>query len=130
MPSRCWDSLEGEARDVGREHAARALAAKQRGERVAILSGGEFTVTVKGNGAGGPNQEYALGLAIGLGGASALPPLRVIRTELTGVAAMRMTRPAPSFWKIPLHGRQRGNSMPPPSWRTTILRDSLERSAT
>jgi hydroxypyruvate reductase len=69
------DSLEGEARDVGREHAARALAAKQRGERVAILSGGEFTVTVKGNGAGGPNQEYALGLAIGLGGASGIAAL-------------------------------------------------------
>ena len=69
------NSLEGEARDVGREHAARALAAKQRGERVAILSGGEFTVTVKGNGAGGPNQEYALGLAIGLGGASGIAAL-------------------------------------------------------
>lgn len=63
------DALEGEARDVGREHGERALAAKQRGERIAILSGGEFTVTVKGDGAGGPNQEYALGLAIALQGA-------------------------------------------------------------
>ena len=33
------------------------------GERVAILSGGELTVTVRGNGRGGPNQEYALALA-------------------------------------------------------------------
>jgi glycerate 2-kinase len=63
------DALEGEARDIGREHARLALEAKGRGERIAILSGGEFTVTVKGNGAGGPNQEYALGLAIALDGA-------------------------------------------------------------
>jgi hydroxypyruvate reductase len=30
---------------------------------VAIVSGGELTVTVRGNGRGGPNQEYALALA-------------------------------------------------------------------
>jgi len=30
---------------------------------VAILSGGELTVTVRGQGRGGPNQEYALALA-------------------------------------------------------------------
>jgi hydroxypyruvate reductase len=69
------DSLEGEARDVGRFHAAMALDAKRRGERVAILSGGEFTVTVKGNGAGGPNQEYALGLAMALDGAAGIAAL-------------------------------------------------------
>lgn len=69
------DSLEGEAREVGRFHAAMALDAKRRGERVALLSGGELTVTVKGNGAGGPNQEYALGLAIALGGATGISAL-------------------------------------------------------
>ena len=64
------DALEGEAREVGRQHARLALEAKARGERVAILSGGEFTVTViNKDGAGGPNQEYALGLAIELNGA-------------------------------------------------------------
>jgi glycerate 2-kinase len=63
------DSLEGEAREVARFHAAMALDAKSRGEKVAIMSGGELTVTVKGNGSGGPNQEYALGLAIALDGA-------------------------------------------------------------
>lgn len=62
------DSLEGEAREVARKHAAMALEAKRRGERVAIMSGGELTVTVRGNGSGGPNQEYALGLAIALDG--------------------------------------------------------------
>ena len=69
------DSLEGEAREVARLHAAMALDAKRRGEKVAILSGGELTVTVKGNGSGGPNQEYALGLAIALNGTSGISGL-------------------------------------------------------
>jgi hydroxypyruvate reductase len=69
------DSLEGEAREVGRQHAALALAAKARGERVAFISGGEFTVTVTGTGAGGPNQEYMMGVALGLDGASGISAL-------------------------------------------------------
>ena len=55
--------LEGEARDVAADHAQLALKARRDGRRVAILSGGELTVTVRGNGRGGPNQEYALALA-------------------------------------------------------------------
>jgi len=55
--------LEGEAREVAAEHARLALQARSEGQRVAILSGGELTVTVRGNGSGGPNQEYALALA-------------------------------------------------------------------
>jgi glycerate 2-kinase len=55
--------LEGEAREVAAEHAKLALSARAEGKRVAILSGGELTVTVTGNGRGGPNQEYALALA-------------------------------------------------------------------
>ena len=55
--------LEGEAREVAAEHARMALKARGEGKRVAILSGGELTVTVRGNGRGGPNQEYALALA-------------------------------------------------------------------
>jgi glycerate 2-kinase len=55
--------LEGEARDVAAEHARLVLQARNEGQRVAILSGGELTVTVRGNGRGGPNQEYALALA-------------------------------------------------------------------
>jgi glycerate 2-kinase len=55
--------LEGEARDVAAEHARLALKARSEGRRLAILSGGELTVTVRGNGRGGPNQEYALALA-------------------------------------------------------------------
>ncbi len=55
--------LEGEARSVAADHAQLALQARAAGKRVAILSGGELTVTVRGNGRGGPNQEYALALA-------------------------------------------------------------------
>ena len=55
--------LEGEARSVAADHARFALKARSEGKRVAILSGGELTVTVRGQGRGGPNQEYALALA-------------------------------------------------------------------
>jgi glycerate 2-kinase len=55
--------LEGEAREVAADHARLALKAQAEGKRVAIVSGGELTVTVRGNGRGGPNQEYALALA-------------------------------------------------------------------
>ncbi len=50
------------ARCRGRSCQA-ALQARTAGQRIAILSGGELTVTVRGNGHGGPNQEYALALA-------------------------------------------------------------------
>jgi glycerate 2-kinase len=60
--------VEGEARDVAAAHAqlARQLAAQSR--RAVILSGGELTVTMRGKGRGGPNQEYALALAGHLAG--------------------------------------------------------------
>ncbi|MCL4765186.1 MAG: glycerate kinase [Hyphomicrobiaceae bacterium] len=69
------EALEGEARDVALEHAALARKALAGGERVAILSGGELTVTVRGSGAGGPNQEYALGLVAGLTGTPGIAAL-------------------------------------------------------
>ena len=59
--------LEGEARDVAVQHAQLALDARAAGQRLAILSGGELTVTVRGQGRGGPNQEYALALLDALG---------------------------------------------------------------
>jgi hydroxypyruvate reductase len=58
--------IEGEARAVAAAHARRALELKAQGRRAAILSGGELTVTLRGNGRGGPNQEYALALAVAL----------------------------------------------------------------
>ncbi len=69
------DRLQGEAREVAAAHArlAREFAATHR--RTAILSGGELTVTLKGGGRGGPNQEYALALAIQLDGAKGIAAL-------------------------------------------------------
>jgi glycerate 2-kinase len=66
------DRLQGEAREVAAEHARLARDYAAAGRRIAILSGGELTVTLRGGGHGGPNQEYALALAIHLGGAKGI----------------------------------------------------------
>jgi hydroxypyruvate reductase len=58
--------LEGEARKVAADHAKLALDAHAKGKRTAIISGGELTVVVRGNGRGGPNQEYVLSAAAAL----------------------------------------------------------------
>jgi hydroxypyruvate reductase len=60
------DSLDGDARDVAAEHGKLARAVRAQGKRAVILSGGELTVTIRGQGRGGPNQEYALALAAAL----------------------------------------------------------------
>lgn len=66
------DDLEGEARDVAAKHAAQAIAIaddlKPGDQAVALISGGETTVTVRGNGRGGRNAEYLLALTIALAG--------------------------------------------------------------
>lgn len=62
------DRVTGEARELGAAHAALAKQAADAGKRIAIISGGECTVTVVGNGRGGPNQEYALGLGLAIEG--------------------------------------------------------------
>lgn len=62
------DAIEGEARDVGRVHAAiaREVALRDRpfARPVVILSGGETTVTLRGKGRGGRNSEFLLALAL------------------------------------------------------------------
>ncbi|WP_228896063.1 glycerate kinase type-2 family protein [Pseudoduganella aquatica] len=68
------DGIEGEARDIGLMHAALARQVIARGQPFerpcVILSGGETTVTVRGNGRGGRNVEFLLSLALALEGAS------------------------------------------------------------
>lgn len=78
------DRIEGEAREVAEAHAALALA-RQAGKAagpLVLLSGGELTVTRRGNGVGGPNAEYALALAIALRGA---PGMHAIACDTDGV---------------------------------------------
>ncbi|HEX6136462.1 MAG TPA: glycerate kinase [Casimicrobiaceae bacterium] len=66
------DSVEGEARDVGKVMAGIARHVAMRGQPVAppciLLSGGETTVTVRGHGRGGRNVEFLLSLTIALDG--------------------------------------------------------------
>jgi hydroxypyruvate reductase len=66
------DSLEGEARDVGKVMAGMALQVARRGQPFRppciLLSGGETTVTVRGQGRGGRNVEFLLAAAIALRG--------------------------------------------------------------
>ncbi len=66
------DAIEGEARDVGKVMAGIALQVAERGQPVAapcvLLSGGETTVTVRGQGRGGRNVEFLLSTAIALDG--------------------------------------------------------------
>jgi glycerate 2-kinase len=64
--------LEGEAREVGRVAAglARELALRNAPLRrpALVVAGGETTVTLRGDGLGGRNQELALGAAQSLAG--------------------------------------------------------------
>jgi glycerate 2-kinase len=66
------DAIEGEARDVGKVFAGMALQVAERSQPFAapclLLSGGETTVTVRGQGRGGRNVEFLLSLAIALEG--------------------------------------------------------------
>jgi glycerate 2-kinase len=66
------DAIEGEARDVGKVLAGIALQAAERNQPFAspcvLLSGGETTVTIKGQGRGGRNVECLLSMAIALDG--------------------------------------------------------------
>ncbi len=64
------DNLEGEARVLGAEHAKMAVDIARKGGRpTVVLSGGETTVTVRGQGRGGRNVEFLLAEAIAAGGA-------------------------------------------------------------
>lgn len=65
IPVLLGDALEGEAREVAREHAA---LARETAPGSVLISGGELTVTLAGDGGrGGPNTEYLLALAMALG---------------------------------------------------------------
>jgi glycerate 2-kinase len=65
-------TIEGETRDVARMHAAIAREIRMSGQPVrppaCVISGGETTVTIRGAGKGGRNQEFALAAAIDIAG--------------------------------------------------------------
>ena len=75
------DALVGEARDLATRLAERVR--NYHGPRPCVLlSGGEVTVTVRGDGIGGPNAEFALALAIALDGA---PGVYALAADTDGV---------------------------------------------
>jgi Putative glycerate kinase len=80
------DSIEGEASDVGKVMAGIALQVAQRNQPFrspcVLLSGGETTVTVRGEGRGGRNVEFLLSLAIALG---AQPGIHAVAGDTDGV---------------------------------------------
>ena len=91
------DRVEGEAREVALAHAALARELRAKGKRAVILSGGELTVTIKGQGRGGPNQEYALALAIALSGMPTASPRVAADTDGTDGGAGSAADPAGAF---------------------------------
>ncbi|BDT67451.1 putative hydroxypyruvate reductase [Comamonadaceae bacterium OS-1] len=80
------DSLEGEARDLGKAMAGIARQVAVHGQPFqtpcVLLSGGETTVTLRGKGRGGRNVEFLLSLAVALNG---LPGVYALAGDTDGV---------------------------------------------
>jgi glycerate-2-kinase len=83
------DSVEGEARHVASVLAAIGRQVRRYGQPASppcvLLTGGETTVTVRGAGAGGPNAEFLLSLAIALDGE---PGIHALAADTDGVDGM------------------------------------------
>jgi glycerate 2-kinase len=77
--------IEGETREIARMHAALALEARSSGypirPPVCLITGGETTVTLKGQGKGGRNQEFALAAALDIAG---LPDVVILSAGTDG----------------------------------------------
>ncbi|QYX56739.1 glycerate kinase [Roseovarius sp. SCSIO 43702] len=84
------DALEGEAREVARAQADLARRTRAEMTRNAapklLLSGGELTVTRRGDGIGGPNAEFALALALALDGAEGIHAIACDTDGVDGAA--------------------------------------------
>ncbi len=80
------DAIEGEARDAAHQQIRQALKIQQEltaaDQPVLLLSGGECTVTRRGDGVGGPNAEFVLAALIALNGQ---PGIHVLACDTDGV---------------------------------------------
>ena len=80
------DRIEGEAREVATTQTAMAIGIQKDMPKgaapILLLSGGELTVTRRGNGIGGPNAEFMLAMAIALNGA---PGIHALSCDTDGV---------------------------------------------
>jgi hydroxypyruvate reductase len=84
------DALEGEARDLARKHVQLALSLQAEMQPndapILLLSGGECTVTKRGDGIGGPNAEYTLAAMVALNGAAGIHVLACDTDGVDGAA--------------------------------------------
>lgn len=93
------DDLEGEARELGRAQARMALEARDEIDAPRlILSGGETSVTVRGDGRGGRNVEYLLGLFEALRGAPGIHALAIDTDGIDGSEDNAGALFAPDDW--------------------------------
>ncbi len=106
------DRLEGEARVVAAEQARLARDLQRQGRRAVIVSGGELTVTIRGKGRGGPNQEYALALVQELASMRAVAALAG-DTDGTDGGAGKATDPAGAFVDEGTAARARARGLDP-----------------
>jgi glycerate 2-kinase len=104
--------IEGQAREVAAAHAQLAREIKGQGRRAVILSGGELTVTLRGKGRGGRNQEYALALAVALGDTSGIAALAA-DTDGTDGGGGQADDPAGAFIDDTTTSRARGLGLDP-----------------
>jgi hydroxypyruvate reductase len=86
QPAILGDSVTGEAREVAKVYGALARQVRAHGSPwkppVALISGGECTVTVRGKGRGGRCAEFLLSLAIDLAGA---PGVHALACDTDGI---------------------------------------------
>lgn len=94
------DDLEGEARFLGKAQARMALKLQDEITRpLLVLSGGETSVTVKGNGRGGRNVEYLLGLFETLKGAEGVYALAIDTDGIDGTEDNAGAVIGPQCWQ-------------------------------
>ncbi len=83
------DAIEGEARDVALVHAAmaREIAVRNRPftKPTLVLSGGETTVTLRGDGRGGRNSEFLLSFALAIDGVAGITALAADTDGIDGM---------------------------------------------
>ncbi len=94
------DALEGEARDLGVAQAAMAVELKAAmtpaSRPILLLSGGECTVTRRGDGIGGPNAEFVLAAILELDGTPGIHALACDTDGVDGAAEVAGAYAGPS----------------------------------
>ncbi|SIS89177.1 hydroxypyruvate reductase [Roseivivax lentus] len=124
------DAIEGEARAVAAEQAQMAMAlraeARDRGTPILLLSGGECTVTRRGDGVGGPNAKFVLAAALALNGAPDIDVLACDTDGVDGAAEVAGAYAGPDSLAV-----ARASLLSIPKWRsTTTMPTGFSRPST